>query len=265
VLVDHHLAGHAGLGRAAVQALEHRALDLHPGHRGLHEDLGVVRAGRLDGLVQAVRVGDPGDPDARAAAGRLDEHRPAQLGDLVQDALALAEAGPVAVADHHVAADRQAARGQDQLHVLLVHAGRAGEHARARVPGAGHLQQTLQRAVLAERPVQQRQHHVDLAEVAGHLARRAHVQRAGPGRDLGPGNRHRIDRGLRRSRQREPGRVARGEDPPAVGGDADGKHVVTVPVDGREHQPRARARHGVFCAAAAEHHGDPDLPRHASS
>ncbi len=178
-LVDDHLARHARLGRPAVEALEHRALDLHPGHRGFRDHLEVVDPRGLDGLLQAGRAGDPRDPDARPAAGRLDEDRPPQLGDLIQDALALGQAaGPVAVADHHVPADREAARGHDQLHVLLVHAGGAGEHARARVGGAGHLQQSLQRAVLAVGPVQQRQHDVDLAEVARHLAGGVDLQRA---------------------------------------------------------------------------------------
>jgi hypothetical protein len=78
---------------------------------------------------------------------------------------------PVTVADDHVTPDGQAARGEDQLHVLLVHAGRAGEHPGARVPGARHLQQALERAVLAVCAMQQWQHHVDLAEAVRHIAR----------------------------------------------------------------------------------------------
>src|SRR6185312_5695507 len=51
-----------------------------------------------------------------------------------------------------------------------------------------------------------------------------------------------------------------------VRGDADGQHLVPVGVDGRQYQARARAAHGVLGAAAAEHHGDPDLRLpHASS
>ena len=55
----------------------------------------------------------------------------------------------------------QAARGHEQLHVLLVHAGRAGEHPGPRVPGPRHLQQALDRAVLAERAVQHREDDVE--------------------------------------------------------------------------------------------------------
>src|SRR6202012_4278609 len=75
-----------------------------------------------------------------------------------------------------------------------------------------------------------------------------------------------LHRWQRRARQGQPGRVARGEDPAAVGGDADGQHLVPFGVDGRKDQSRAGAGHGVLSAAAAEHHGDPYLPlRHASS
>ena len=45
-----------------------------------------------------------------------------------------------------------------------------GEHAGADVPDAGQLEQALDGAVLAERPVQQREDHVDLAEGPRHLA-----------------------------------------------------------------------------------------------
>src|SRR5436305_1996782 len=64
----------------------------------------------------------------------------------------------------------------------------------------------------------------------------------------------------------QPSRVTRHQHPPPVGGDADGQHLVAVVVDGRQDQARARAGHGVLGAAAAEHHGDPDLfLPHASS
>ena len=69
-------------------------------------------------------------------------------------------------------ADRQAAGLEDHLHVFLVHADRAGQHAGSDVADAGHLQQALYRAVLAERAVQDREHHVDLAEQARDLAGR---------------------------------------------------------------------------------------------
>src|ERR1022692_3028627 len=71
---------------------------------------------------------------------------------------------PVTLTHDDVLADRQAAGLEDHLHVFLVHADRAGQHAGSHVTDAGHLQQALHRAVLAERSVQDRKHHVDLAE-----------------------------------------------------------------------------------------------------
>ena len=71
--------------------------------------------------------------------------------------------------DHDVRPDRQAGAGQQDLHELLVHRRRRGEDAGPDVGHVGQLEQALQRAVLAERPVQQREDHVDLAERARHL------------------------------------------------------------------------------------------------
>ena len=115
-------------------------------------------------------------------AGLTNSGQPS-VGDLVQHPLGLgrigsrrvsaAVPGPVPLADHHVRPDRQAPGREDQLHVLLVHADRAGQHARADVRHPGHLQQSLDRAVLAVRAVQHRQHHVDLAEQVRDLRRRA--------------------------------------------------------------------------------------------
>ena len=66
--------------------------------------------------------------------------------------------------------DRQPPGLEDDLHVLLIHADRAGQHPGPDVRDAGHLQQTLDGAILAERAVQHRQHHVHLAEQMRYLA-----------------------------------------------------------------------------------------------
>ncbi len=161
--VHDHLAGQARLGGAAVDALEHRALDLRAGDRRLHEHLAVMLACALDGVLKIFRGADPRCPDRGAAAGGLHEHRIAHLGDLVEHLLARRRR-PVPVADHHVGADRQAACCEQELHVLLVHARRAGQDACAGVPDAGHLQQALDRAVLPVLAMQQGQHYVDLAK-----------------------------------------------------------------------------------------------------
>ena len=61
-------------------------------------------------------------------------------------------------------ADRQAVGDQQLLRELLVHARGAREHARTDVGHAGHLQQSLDRAVLPERPVQHGEDDVDAGE-----------------------------------------------------------------------------------------------------
>ena len=69
--------------------------------------------------------------------------------------------------------DRQALGGEQLLGELLVHARRAGQHARPDVGHAGQLQQALDRAVLAVGAVQHREDDVDARE---HLARAAGLQ-----------------------------------------------------------------------------------------
>ena len=81
-------------------------------------------------------------------------------------------------AQHDVAADRDARGRGELLGELLVHRGGRGEHVRPDVRDAGHLQQALDRAVLAVRAVQHREDHVDVAERAGALGRVEHDQAA---------------------------------------------------------------------------------------
>jgi hypothetical protein len=175
----------------------------------------------------------------------------------------MAVAAAVAVADDHVTPDGQAARGEDQLHVLLVHAGRAGEHPGPRVPGPRHLQQALDRAVLAVRAVQQRQHHVDLAEAARGVARgRDHQAARGrveAGGDLGAGGGHGLHGRQLAARDGQLPGVVRGQDPAAVPGDAHRHDLIAVAVERREHIPGAQARYGVLRAPPAEYDRHPDL------
>ena len=77
---------------------------------------------------------------------------------------------PLGPGDDDAGGDRQAGGLQDDLHEGLVHADRRGQHAGADVAHAGHLQQALEGAVLAPRAVQQREHHVDLADDRRHAA-----------------------------------------------------------------------------------------------
>ena len=68
---------------------------------------------------------------------------------------------PVALQNHFVVAERQPARGEDQLHRRLVHADGRGEHAGADVGDVRELEQALHGAVLAVRPVQHRKHDIE--------------------------------------------------------------------------------------------------------
>ena len=69
---------------------------------------------------------------------------------------------PVVRRGRRVGADRQAVRGEDDLHHPLVHADRGGEHAGADVGDVGQLEQPLDRAVLAVGAVQHREDDVEV-------------------------------------------------------------------------------------------------------
>ena len=70
--------------------------------------------------------------------------------------------------------DRNAGRRGDALRLVLVHGERRGEHAGMRVGDAEDLEHALDRAVLAERPVQRVEDDVglQLREHLGDVARR---------------------------------------------------------------------------------------------
>src|SRR6266545_3364346 len=72
------LGQHAG-DRPAGVVLDDTALDLAPDHGRLDENLVVVRERRLDGCGKVGPALHLGDADTRSRAGRLDEHRQAQV------------------------------------------------------------------------------------------------------------------------------------------------------------------------------------------
>ena len=147
---------------------------------------------------------DLADAHARAGARRLHEQRVAR-------ASATRWRTPSGSRYHSRAVTvtrrqhRQPGGAQHDLRVGLVHTDRAGEHAGADVADAGHLEHPLDRAVLAPRPVQEREHHVDLAERLRWLRR----PRARPGRRRRPRAVARSRRGRRRPRQLRPAPVIR--------------------------------------------------------
>ena len=95
------------------------------------------------------------DPDRRSEPSRLDEDRTAKFG------YNSVESRRVAMAETAEARDRQAAVAHQPLGDILVHRRGRAEHARADIRDAGDLGQALDRSVLAERPMQNREDDVD--------------------------------------------------------------------------------------------------------
>ena len=222
---------------------------------GLDDDLRVVLRGGRDGGRQVGQVGHPGDAQAGPGARGLDEQRQPELGDARRDAVGVA----VQLAREHHAerADGQAVAREHQLHHVLVHADRGREHPGADVPHVGQLEQALQRAVLAERAVQQREDDVDLAEHPRQLPGLEHLDVAVVDRL----RQQHVRGGVLDLRQAPVGDrpalgVVVGEHPAAGGRDAHGEDVVAVAVDGAQHAAGGRAADRVLAGAAAEqdHH-----------
>jgi hypothetical protein len=160
-----------------------------------------------------------------------------------------------------VVAHRQARAGQRDLHVRLVHADRAREDARPDVGDVGHLEETLDRAVLAVGAVQHREDDVEVAEGTGGLALVEDGQGAGGGvTGQHDGRARGVDLGQLAVADDHRVRVVDGEHPAALGGDADRHHLVEVPVDGPQHAARGHAGHGVLGGTTAEDHGNTGLP-----
>ena len=113
-------------GGVGAVPLEHRALDLATSDGLLDEHLRVVLAGGLDGGLEIGALIDLRDAHGRPSPSRLDE-------DGVAEAVARRHRGravgaPRAVGDDGIRPDGDAVTGEDDLHVVLVHAGRGGEH-----------------------------------------------------------------------------------------------------------------------------------------
>ena len=116
----------------------------------LDEHLLVVAARERDRRLELRLVVHLRDADRRAEPRRLHEHG---IAERVLDR--------VAEPDRVVARDGDAAVAQHLLEQVLVHRERGRRDAGADVRDAGELEQALHRPVLAERPVQDRQHDVD--------------------------------------------------------------------------------------------------------
>ena len=168
VAVDLDLADLGGARRLVLAALQHGALDLAPtiaastttfGSCRRAASMAASRSSGADTLVMPMleparagltKTGKPREATASMAAALSRCHWESVI-------TAYGPTGARALEDH--------------LHEVLVHARRGGEHAGADVADVRELEQSLDRAVLAERPVQQREHDVDLAQAVRHLAR----------------------------------------------------------------------------------------------
>ena len=153
---------------------------------------------------------------------------------------------------------------QQLLRELLVHARGAGQHPGPDVGQAGHLQQPLDRAVLAERAVQHGEHDVHAGE---HLARAARLEDDQPGARRVAGQHQRrcadgVDGRQRAAVDRQLRGVVGAQHPGAVGGDADRDDVEAVAVEVAQHAAGRDAGDGVLAAAAAEHDRHADTTRH---
>ena len=216
---------------------EDAALDLHPRDELLDEHLLVVTARELDGRRELRLVVHLRDADGRAEARRLHE-----------DGVAERVVDLVAEPDRDVPRDGDAAVPHHLLEEVLVHRECGGRDAGADVGHARELEQPLHRAVLAERPVEDRQ--------ARRRRRRARQERCRPS-------------GSAASPRAFPGSwtpgVSRGalsELPAAVAPDRHGHRLVALRVERLEHRARRRERDVVLARPAAGEDRDADAPRH---
>ena len=215
--------------------------------------------GGLDRRRQVGRIADASDADAGTRAGRLDEHRQPERGQPRQDAVGIGP--PLGSRDQLVGADLEPGGEQHRLHVPLVHGRRRGEHPGTHVRDAGELEQPLDRPVLAPRPVQHREHDVDVVQEPDCRIGRAHVDPT----VRGVTGEHHVRAGRVHGREPpvgdpQPLRLVALHDPPTLGRDPDGHHVVGRAVDRGQDAARADAGDRVLAAAPAEDHCHPDPP-----
>jgi hypothetical protein len=213
-----------------------------------------VLTGGLDRGAHAAGRRDPGDPEARSGARGLDEDRKLQDLDLGHRPVRVAQ--PFAVGDDDIGTHAQPRGLEDDLHQVLVHHRRGGSHPGADVAHVREVEQALDRPVLTERPVQQGEDDVDLAEIAWRLPRLVHDEPAllTTGRDE-HARRVRVDAGTMPTGQAELLGIIGGQHPVPVAGDADGDHVVAVPVQGVQDAGRGGTGDLVLGRAAPEDEG----------
>jgi hypothetical protein len=166
------------------------------------------------------------DPDRRAEPRGLDEDRIAER--VLRSS---------SVPKRDVAGDRDSLVAHHRLEEVLVHAEGGGGDAGADVRDTGHLEHALERAVLPERAVQDRQDDLDLPERRSDLARR------------GRNGRLWTIRSCRRCFQpwaQSLADVAGRESPAAVTADLDRHDLVALRIERLQHGLRGGERDRVF-------------------
>ena len=210
-----------------------------------------------------------GHAEARSGAGRLDEQRVRQSGllDLSEQTIGISgePRRRVEAARVHgdAGSDRNAGGGQQHLRVMLVHARGGREHAATDVRHIHHLQQTLNRAVLAIRAVQNRQHRVNVPQRAQRAVVVAGEEAILPERHV----QHDVARAgsLLDDRQTvghiPSARVLAVHDPLALLGDAHRHRLEPVGVKRAQHAGSRNAGNRMLVGLAAIHHHNANLGR----
>ena len=148
--------------------------------------------------------------------------------------------------------------GEQPLGHVLVHLGRRAEHAGTHIRKVRHLEQALERAVLAPAAVDDREDDID---ASGGPGRGPRVRGAEFAR---PGGRGKEDVGLRkgireRSVRERFQRIRVDQMPAALRIDADQRHVVSLAVECRENRSRRHDRDVVLHRTPPEEESHPQL------
>ncbi len=237
----------------AVRIFQHGTFDLpRSAHRPLDQHLVVIAECKLAcGLVFGGGCGT-GDTDRRAHIGRLDEEvRRVQCADC----------GSVVRSGVRRQRDERHQRKpgithQAFRHVLVHRRGRTGDGG-PHIRHAGKLQRALHRAVFAIRPVQHRDHDVEMRSIAG-------CRTVAPQETPLPARNQSDLRGFVRNHQRRrarPGAIAGiAQEPAAIARDADERYVIAIGIEGAKDVGGRGLRHLVLGRTSAEQKTDRDFP-----
>ena len=227
-------------------------------HADLDEDPAVIRRGHVERALQLFAVLRAGNADGRTERRRFDERR---VLDLLLDALddGLTLLLELLAGEPYKIQHREASAAQNLLHRDLIHADGRAQHAGGRIRDVRHLQQTLNRAILAVPAVEHGDHAVDMAQRRRHLGKqpralrrpcpqvarvRRHIQRYA-GDSLG--HRVKLAEGFNVFQ-----RLARV--PQAIAGDIHRRHVKASRLRRLDALQRGNDRHVMLAAAGTKEH-----------